>query len=393
MNYQTTMSPLQLNAAPGWYQGGAVAINAAFSTQLTTYQSSTLISPLMDAVTSAIGNVSLRVANSTIDAMRSIGSSTHPVLANSIPEDVLTASPVTGPRPLFATIELRRLGEFYVSDLNKFVQAFAAADGYINVTNKVIESAVNANEYLGPTFTNMDDLVTGALSSINLALDAFGQDLGNLGQAIDPIQPNTIGFPSSVLTQIVRIAGGLTPAIERALDENGVEVDLEIDGTDGAQTVPAQTEKDIFNALTDITGANLQDALEILEVTTPNLDSLADLLNPVKTFPQSFASLTFPSPVGAVLIYNLDGTINSDLDLVFPLVFPDAAFIPSGAEFIPSGAEFIPSGAEFIPSGCDQLAKIIPPDQARANQALQIAFGQLSSIGKITLPELARVLQ
>ena len=362
MNYQTVMSPLQLNAAPGWYQGGAVGINAQFSTQLTAFESSALVAPLMSAVTVAVSDGSLGIANATIDAMRTMGANTHPVLGNSIPQEVFDSSPVVDSSPQFLTVELRRIAEFYISDLNKFVQAFAAADGYINATNPVIDSAVRANEYLGPTFTNMDDLVTSELSSINLALEDFGDDLADLGNAIDPAQPEAIGLPSSILNQITLIAGGLPPAINDALLENGV---------DPAQTESPmdQTQRDIFRALEDITGADLDDALSILGTTTPNLQTLADLLNPVLAFPRSFASLTFPTPAGAMLIYNLDGTINSDLDLVFE------------------------SGDVTVPAGCDQLAKIIPPDQARANQALQIAFGQLSSAGQFTLPDLAMVLQ
>lgn len=361
MNYQTVMSPLQLNAAPGWYQGGAAAINAVFSTQMTTFEGTPLIAPLMQTVAIALGNPSLMISGATISDLRTMGASTHPVLGNSIPEEIFNESPIA--QLDFVTIELRRIAEFYISDLNKFVQAFAAADGYIGVTNKVIESAVNANQYLGPTFTNMDDLITSELSSVNLALDVFGEDLGDLGNAINPAQPESIGLPSSILNQITLIAGGLTPALDDALEENGV------DPGNLSDPPTAQEESDIFDALEQITGDDLQQALDILDTTTPNLNTLADLLNPVLAFPRSFASLTFPTRAGAMLIYNLDGTINSDLDMVFE------------------------TGDATIPSGCDQLAKIMPADQARANQALQIAFGQLSSVGEFTLPELAAVLR
>ena len=383
MNYQTVMSPLQLNAAPGWYQGGAVGINAIFSGQMTSFESTPLIAPLMEAAGIAAADANLptpvfNISSGTIAALKSMGSNTHPVLGNSIPDEILDESPVA--QLEFMTIELRRIAEFYISDLNKFVQAFAAADGYINVTNKVIESAVNANQYLGPTFTNMDDLITSELSSINLALDEFGEDLEDLGNALNPAQPETIGLPSSILTQLVLISGGLTPALDDALEENGVDPDdlgLPIipgdsgtgaGGPDSVLPTPQQ-ESDIFDALQEITGGNLQDVLDILGTTTPNLNSLADLLNPRQTFPRSFGSLTFPTRAGAMLIYNLDGTINSDLDMVFE------------------------TGDVTLPAGCDQLAKIIPPDQARANQALQIAFGQLSTAGQFSLPELAAVLR
>jgi hypothetical protein len=45
------------------------------------------------------------------------------------------------------------------------------------------------------------------------------------------------------------------------------------------------------------------------------------------------------------------------------------------------------------PIGCDQLAKIIPPANAAANRALQIAFQQVKGITGVTAPQLAAILQ
>jgi hypothetical protein len=47
----------------------------------------------------------------------------------------------------------------------------------------------------------------------------------------------------------------------------------------------------------------------------------------------------------------------------------------------------------LAPVGCDELAKIIPPDIAAANRALQIAFQQIKGITGTTGPQLAAILQ
>jgi hypothetical protein len=57
----------------------------------------------------------------------------------------------------------------------------------------------------------------------------------------------------------------------------------------------------------------------VLAVTTPGIETMADLLNPVKLFPNSFASLTVNTAVGVRAIYiNNQGTVNSNLPDVLP---------------------------------------------------------------------------
>jgi hypothetical protein len=48
-------------------------------------------------------------------------------------------------------------------DFGKFAQAFGAAQGYISLTNGIINSAVNVNsdDFLGPTYSGMDNLISG----------------------------------------------------------------------------------------------------------------------------------------------------------------------------------------------------------------------------------------
>jgi hypothetical protein len=54
-------------------------------------------------------------------------------------------------------------------------------------------------------------------------------------------------------------------------------------------------------------------------VTTPNIVSLADLLNPVKMFPNSFQALSVPTVKGSTAIYiNSAGAVNSSLLTLLP---------------------------------------------------------------------------
>jgi hypothetical protein len=87
----------------------------------------------------------------------------------------------------------------------------------------------------------------------------------------------------------------------------------------------------------------------------------------MKIFPTSYASLVLPTPAGDILIYNNDGSVNSQVTQVL-------------------------NSGTLVPLGCDQLAKIIPPALAAANRAIQVAFGQVKNLASARLPAVAAVL-
>ena len=91
-------------------------------------------------------------------------------------------------------------------------------------------------------------------------------------------------------------------------------------------------------------------------------------MNPVKLYPTSFSSLTLPTPNGPVLIYNVDGSVNSSIEPIL-------------------------NSGTVSPTGCDDLAKVIPPAQAQANRALQIAYQQVKGITNTSTQQLAAILQ
>ena len=45
------------------------------------------------------------------------------------------------------------------------------------------------------------------------------------------------------------------------------------------------------------------------------------------------------------------------------------------------------------PTGCDELGKIVPPQQAVASKAVQYQLQQINGITNVSLPELAAILR
>jgi hypothetical protein len=65
--------------------------------------------------------------------------------------------------------------------------------------------------------------------------------------------------------------------------------------------------------MTNVTGDALTQVLDILDVTTPNLTSMADLLNPEMIFPNSYTTMQTPSPNGWIPIYGPNASVNMSL--------------------------------------------------------------------------------
>lgn len=368
------ISPLSLTAGAGLYQNQGIQVNATFTTNRATYESTALIGNLLYTINAAVG---LGVGSTTLANLKTIGANVSanyfPALGDSLPSNL---SATVGNAGLIANIS--DAGNSYVSSTSVFVQIFSAAQGYVSTTNDLIESAVNANNYLGPTFTSMDDLISGDLARVNLAYPAFGADLQQLGELIDF---ESYGTPAALLQRIAQqgnMLNGTTPALQEHLLSCGLSnqdiADLVNNNVQSlfnpAGLTQAQfdsLQKRAYPCMTEVQGADLQDILDILGVTTPNINTLADLLNPVKIFPTSWPSLTMSTPAGPILIYNPDATIRDAVSQAL-------------------------STSALIPQACDQLAKIIPPDQAQANQALTISFLQIKNIGGVGLPQLAEAV-
>lgn len=377
MTTTSTVTPLALTAGVGIYGNTAFTVNTAFTTNRTSYESTALISNLLLTISEAAGNVTIAISAGTLANLISIGANTTgnycPCLGDSLPGN-LTAT--IGNAGIMANIAAT--ANTVLSNSTVFVQAFSAAQGYAGLTNSVIESAVNANNYLGPTFTNQNNLITGDLMRVNPALPAFGQDLRALGNLFDF---DDFGTPSALLAKLAQqgnMINGTLPAVQTALQEQGLtrqdisdlvtqnRVSL-FNPTGLSENEFDRLQKLAYPALCAVTGADLAQVLTILGVTTANIAAMCDLLDPTKIFPTSYSSLTLPTPAGDILIYNTDGSVNSTV--------PDV--LNSGS---------------LVPQGCDQLAKIIPPAQAAANRAIQVAFAQVKNLAQASLPRVAAIL-
>jgi hypothetical protein len=370
---------------------------------------------LIYTIGQATSNVSLGISAGTLANLKTLGANVAgnycPALGDSVPSNVSWAVGNAGYATTISTSASTYLGG---GDFGKFAQAFGAAQGYISLTNNIINSAVNANsdDYLGPTFTNMNNLITGDIAQVNLAFPAFGADLANIGCAIKFTRLERIGTPAGLLQNLAEcgnMLNGSTPCVTAALKSEGLtDQDISDLVNDNVQSLYNQNgltqnqfdtlQKRAYPAFTTITRTTkitgslgnvlprirnagrvqddntastsncLQDVLDILDCTTPGIETMADLLNPVKLFPTSFSSLTLPTPNGPVLIYDTTGAVNSVI----------APTLNSGA---------------ITPTGCDELAKIIPQANAAANRALQIAFQQIKGITGTTTQQLAAILQ
>jgi len=391
------LSPLQLTAAVALLQNqGLKPFPAALATAIQSFNATPVISNFLAAV--SFYKAQSFATESTLTSLLSIGATVCPALGNSIPEDPIGSYPYLDSEYLInylgtadgSTIDpsgfsnlIEQTCAAYLGngDAGQFGQGFVAVQGYIASTNQYINSSVNVNQYLGPLFTNMDDLVTANIASMSTDLPNYGVDLANQGNLWNMSKLDLYGTPAGLLQQISALAGirgRAVPDLQNAMISMGLSAtdiaSLVNDNRVGLNNPTGLTQNEFdklqllaYNATTMISGDALTQILDILGVTTPNIDSLDDLLNPVIMFPLSYASLQTPSPDGAVPIFNSTGAVNSNI-------------VPVVNSYLPTT------------SGCDELGKIIPPAQATANKAIQVAFQQMNNIPNTTLPRLAETV-
>jgi hypothetical protein len=381
---QSTATPLQLTAGVGFYSGNAITANTQLANTIAAY-SSVLTGNLLTTISAAASNVSLGISAGTLANLKTLGANVagnyRPALGDSVPSNVTLTVGNTGYTGSITNSANTYLGG---GDFGKFVQAFGAAQGYISLTNNIILSAANANgtDYLGPTFSNMNNLITADIAKINLAFPAFGADLAATGDLIALDNVAEFGTPAALLQQLSKkgnMLNGTTPCVTVALKAQGLNdqniSDLVNNNVQSLFNPGGLTrnqfdrlQKAAYPALCNVTGDCLTEVLSILNCTTPNITQMCQLLNPVKIFPTSYSSLTLPTPDGPVLIYDDAGAVNS---VITPIL----------------------NSGSVTPTGCDELAKIIPAANAAANRALQIGLQQIKGISGTTVPQLAAILQ
>lgn len=174
-----------------------------------------------------------------------------------------------------------------------FADSFVSCNGFKNYSNQAIFSIEESKAFLKGTYSNQDDLISADVAGVSLSSRAFGQDLINLGNAIDFEYISVFGLPSSVL-QILKKYKALTQPLILSLLTSGLSQN-EIESISNGNITPTKDqEQKIYASFLVIVNTDLEEIKTILNCRTRGLTSLADLVNVKKMFPLSFTTLTVP---------------------------------------------------------------------------------------------------
>lgn len=165
--------------------------------------------------------------------------------------------------------------------------------GFLEQSNSVLMTLRNSFNFLDGTYSNMNDLISADITGVSLSTQAFGQDLINLGKALDLSQISTFGKPSGLLKTLLA-ENALTQGVTLALRAAGLTQEEIVDISQNLITANQKQELKIYSAFLAIGDIDLIPILKILQCKTRKLIRLADLLDVKKMFPISYTSLTVP---------------------------------------------------------------------------------------------------
>jgi len=346
-------SPLGVNTLSSLLQNIGFNINpimVTFTGSSTTASSATQLGKIVnetclrlltyainDAYTRGAPNSGTTVSNAVYDNLITIGANSIPALGNTPPTTYdWTGYPnwvydtSTTPQPnynhtnsvtqwgytrLFA---LQGYNEFnYNSGLSAdsgaykdFLSGFMSSYSFIEYSNESILAVHNSQEFLDGTYSNMNDLITADITGVSIATTVFGQDLIASGKAINLQSIATFGLPSNLLSTLQK-NNAITKSVSLALIASNITA-TELEQILGnISSVTKDQERKIYGAFGIILGQDLKDVLVSLNCKTVGLESLADLLNPQKLFPNSYQTLTVP-------VYNTVGG-NANSKIYYPI--------------------------------------------------------------------------
>lgn len=328
--------------------GASLDVSANLVAVIADYNNLPVIQQFTDVLTAAGGNV---ITANTLATLQTVAANTIPALSNAIPADYAGNLAIVAPGGIFEQYDMANVfvGGFSglvnsmadnimgAGDLTRFAQIYNSAQGYAGQANQFINSNLNVgtiSSTFGPLNGGMDSVITGGFNQVTEAFGAFGQDLQKLGNLINLRSLDSLGSPAALIKQVIDL-GGLLPSMNNLLRQAGLapgQIASLAAGSLGGITDSAN--KLLYQGMTQITGDTLQQICAILGVTLPvgrtsarnptadpastanTINTMADLLNPVKIFPNSFATLTMPTPDGLRAIYATpEGAVNTNLEI------------------------------------------------------------------------------
>lgn len=305
------LSPVMAIAGSGLLNNAGLGINSALTSNLGSFNSLGITSQFSDIVTNASGVL----GSGTLESLRTLGAGTFPALTNAIPASFagsLGSVANGGFTGLISSTAGTIMGG---GDLSKFGQVFSSAEGFIGQANTFVNSALNSTS-LANTFSSslggMDSLITGNFSQLSTAFGTLGTDFANLGNLVDMNNLGNLGDPSSLIKQIGSVAGQI-PGVTDVLNQAGVPTSA-ISSLVAGGSITDSLQKTLYQGMSQVTGTNLAAVKSVLNVNLPNVTNMAQLLDPKSILPNSFSTLTMPTPDGLKGIYNSAQGVNSNLE-------------------------------------------------------------------------------
>lgn len=298
--------------------GSSLGVSSALTGVLGNFNALPITNQFSNVVSAATGVLS----GNTLDSLRTLAADTFPALTNAIPGGFTSALGPIATGGVFdggftGLVSQTASGIMGSGDLTKFAQIFNAAQGFVGQASQFVNSGLNLSDVsatFGQITGGMDNLITGGFSQVSEAFGALGSDLSNLGNLINMNNLPNLGSPAALVNQLVAV-GGLVPGVENALRAAGVDSgSISRLATGGFVDVGDSANKLLYDGLTRITGTELSQVKSVLGVSTPGINSMADLLNPAKILPNSYTTLTMPTPDGLRGIYASANTVNTNIE-------------------------------------------------------------------------------
>lgn len=354
------LTPLQLSLGAYLTQNQGLAIQAnALATGGVYLALSTpaAMNSLVSAAANALsdGNIN-ESTNSDINQL----STAFPALLNQDPN---------GSSSRFTDLLLTHMNQILPStDYTKFVQVFGLVQSSISQTNTMIEGASAATRYLGSTFTTIDELTTGGFSNVSTDLRALADDLAACGNALNLRNLDQIGRPSLVVATLKDIGNGYIGFRDELLVQ-GIS-DTVIDQIGKNNFLPSMVvEKQIFSAMKLVKEEQLNDILDVLDCTTPNILNLSEVLDISIMLPNSFLTLLGMTSKGPVPIYT-DPGVRSILEINNRYAAVNEIFSSSAGELGLATRPDIAAASRTFAKSLQQVKKIAGKSTAQISQAI-----------------------
>ena len=259
-----------------------------------------------------------------------------------------------------------------VADNTKFAQVYSQLINYMDSVNERINVDTNA-QLLDQTFTQvnggMNYVTTGGVNTVTNNYTKFAEDLIKTGNLINFAQIQNFGLPSQLMAQMSAGSGRRVVELNELMIASGF-TQSEINASVSGETpfTPKQ-EKSLYNILLGITGTVLSNIKALLGLSTPNIETAADLLDLAYIFPNSYLTLQcILTKVGLVPIYTQPLTVNNQLRDQF--------------ENDPVTTLYLGGG---LNNSYTILSRILPPDAALAVKAFTNSISQIKNYTQLDI--------